>query len=116
MPHRIEVTGFKFTPIQSFVPATQQNTYAGQDPNNPTKAVYEGVDGNFVQSYGKERFIMLSNGGDSENSNSTKASPLPKILNDNYGNLDGSETGGKTYIPPSSNNAANKKSTQPTTP
>ena len=108
MPHRIEVSGFKFTPIQSFVPATQQNTYAGQDPNNPNQAVYEGVDGNFVQSYGKERYIMLSNGGDSENSNSTTTPGLPKILNDNYGNLDGSITGGKTYIPPSSNNASNK--------
>ena len=108
MPHRIEVSGFKFTPIQSFVPATQQNTYAGQDPNNPNQAVYEGVDGNFVQSYGKERYIMLSNGGDSENSNSTTTPGLPKILNDNYGNLDGSITGGKNYIPPAPNNASNK--------
>ena len=116
MPHRIEVSGFKFTPIQSFVPATQQNTYAGQDPNNPNQAVYEGVDGNFVQSYGKERYIMLSNGGDSENSNSTTTPGLPKILNDNYGNLDGSITGGKTYIPPSSNNASNKNTSPNTTP
>tara|TARA_R110002153_G_scaffold161451_2_gene313869 strand:- start:3169 stop:3789 length:621 start_codon:yes stop_codon:yes gene_type:complete len=90
MPHRIEVTGFKFTPIQSFVPSIQKNSYA--------KSIYKTSAGevteNFVQQYGKERYIMLSNGGSTAASGS-----LPAILNDNYGNADGTITGGNNYLP-----------------
>ncbi len=90
MPHRIEVSGFKFTPIQNFVPALQKNSY--------NKSVYEGVDGNYVQAYGKERYIMLSNGGMTPEKKRKGQDPLPAIKNDNYGNIDGTPTGGNNYI------------------
>ena len=101
MPHRIEVSGFKFTPIQGFVPALQKNSYAGQDPKNPTKSVYEGVDGNFVTAYGAQRYIMLSSGGMTKESIKPingKDIDFPSIQRDNYGDKDGTPTGGNNYI------------------
>jgi hypothetical protein len=52
----IKVTGFNFTPIQSFVPRKQQLTFS----TNTTTTT--GDDTGFVQSYDNERFIALSNG------------------------------------------------------
>ena len=55
MPHMIKVTGFNFTPIHEFTPRTQQNNF---DKNGK------------LTSFGKERYIALSNGSnqyDSEN-------------------------------------------------
>ena len=49
LPHRINVNSFSFTPIHSFRPAKQGNTFT----NNK---------GGFVSGYGNERFIALSNG------------------------------------------------------
>ena len=97
MPHRIEVSGFKFTPIQSFVPALQKNSYG--------KSVYEGVDGNYVQAYGKERYIMLSSGGMTPEKKIKGKDSLPPIQNDNYGNIDGTPTGGNNYIAKAPNTA-----------
>ena len=96
MPHRIEVSGFKFTPIQNFVPQIQKNSYA--------KSIYKtqagDVEEKFVQSYGPQRYIMLSNGGDSQSSlNVSGSTTFPNILNDNYGNYDGTQTGGNNYLP-----------------
>jgi len=97
MPHRIEVSGFKFTPIQNFVPQIQKNSYA--------KSIYKtqagDVEEKFVQAYGPQRYIMISNGGDSTNSLNVSGSSttFPKILNDNYGNYDGTQTGGNNYLP-----------------
>ena len=92
MPHRIEVSGFKFTPIQSFVPSLQLNGYG--------KSSYQGVDADFVQQYGPQRYIMLSNGGDTAAKPNPNGGPdIPAIKNDNYGNIDGTETGGNNYIP-----------------
>ena len=106
MPHRIEVSGFKFTPIQSFVPSIQLNGYG--------KSSYQGADADFVQQYGPQRYIMLSNGGDTAAKPGTNGGPdIPAIKNDNYGNIDGTETGGKTYIPPAPNNTTNNKNTTP---
>jgi hypothetical protein len=54
MPHMIRVTGFSFTPIHTFVPKLQKNTYEGfyGDTNG-------GVD-KAISGFGKERFIALS--------------------------------------------------------
>lgn len=52
LPHIIKVSGFSFTPIQRFLPRSQQNTYNG-----------------FAQSYGPERFIALANGTDESHNN-----------------------------------------------
>jgi hypothetical protein len=53
LPHIIKVTGFQFIPIHEFVPKIQQNKYLGS------------VDGNNgVATFGKERYIALSNGPD----------------------------------------------------
>ena len=54
MPHIIRVTGFSFTPIHTFAPKLQKNTYEGfyGDTNG-------GVD-KAISGFGKERFIALS--------------------------------------------------------
>jgi hypothetical protein len=54
----IRVTGFNFTPIQSFVPRKQQLTFA----NNNTTPGDTSDDTGFVQSYDNEHFISLANG------------------------------------------------------
>ena len=54
MPMIIEVSGFNFIPIHNFVPRVQQNTYANTS--------YVGYDGNYINKYGEERYIALSNG------------------------------------------------------
>ena len=50
LPHIIKVTGFQFIPIHEFVPRLQQNQYLNAQNE-------EGV-----ASFGKERYIALSNG------------------------------------------------------
>jgi len=45
MPHMVKVTGFNFTPIHNFVPRVQQNNITSNGP----------------KSYGKERYISLTN-------------------------------------------------------
>jgi hypothetical protein len=54
LPHIIRVTGFSFTPIHTFVPKLQKNTYEGfyGDTNG-------GID-KAISGFGKERFIALS--------------------------------------------------------
>jgi hypothetical protein len=52
----IKVTGFNFTPIQSFVPRKQQLQFS----TNTTETT--GDDTGFVQSYDNEHFISLANG------------------------------------------------------
>jgi hypothetical protein len=54
----IKVSGFNFTPIQSFVPRKQQLTFA----NNNTTTGSVSDDTGFVQSYDNQRFIALNNG------------------------------------------------------
>jgi hypothetical protein len=56
LPHLIKVTGFNFIPIHDFVPRLQQNSYGRFDTEKPY------IDSN---SYGSERFIALSAGGES---------------------------------------------------
>jgi len=63
LPHMIKVTGFTFTPIHTFVPRKQTNTYGGDGvstgrrdgENNP-------IYGDQVSIFGPERFIALSTG------------------------------------------------------
>lgn len=86
MPHMIKVTGFKFTPIQGFLPKIQKNNYAEQS--------FEGAEADFVSGYGRERYIMLSNGGEH------KYSANDRVLADNYGTTEGGITdGNRNYIP-----------------
>ena len=54
MPHMIKVTGFNFIPIHEFVPRTQQNKF-----NSKGK----------LTSFGKERYIALENGVNSNYDN-----------------------------------------------
>ncbi|MDA7616742.1 hypothetical protein N8579_00025 [bacterium] len=54
MPHMIKVTGFNFIPIHEFVPRTQQNKF-----NSDGK----------LTSFGKERYIALDNGVNSNYDN-----------------------------------------------
>ena len=63
MPHIIRVTGFSFTPIHTFVPKLQKNTYDGTyankdgtlltDPNSAESKIV-------ISGFGKERYIALS--------------------------------------------------------
>ena len=50
----VKVSGFSFTPIHKFVPRVQQNSY-----NNST---FDRVNGNWIESYGRERYLALNNG------------------------------------------------------
>ena len=56
LPHWLRVTGFRFTPIQSFLPRTQQNKF-GSLKKTPLGVQYSDITG-----YGKEHYISLSNG------------------------------------------------------
>jgi hypothetical protein len=60
LPHIIKVTGFSFTPIHTFVPKLQKNTYADVYPDK------NGVLTNTISGFGDERYIALTNG---ENTN-----------------------------------------------
>ncbi len=86
MPHMIKVTGFKFTPIERFLPQIQKNVYEGDAvPGTNSKA----IDGKWISGFGKERYIQLSAGGEGESG----------VLADNYGSLDGSVyDGNDNYI------------------
>lgn len=53
LAHIIKVTGFTFIPIHNFVPRIQSNSYFGQN--------IEGGGGNYISSFGKERYIALKN-------------------------------------------------------
>jgi hypothetical protein len=56
LSHMIKVTGFTFTPIHTFVPRKQTNSYAGVDETTST--------------FGPERFIALAAGTpESQNQN-----------------------------------------------
>ncbi len=66
LPMIVKVSGFSFTPIHNFVPRIQQNSYAESE--------YQGASENYIESYGKERYVALNNGrnnnydsGDGEN-------------------------------------------------
>jgi len=86
MPHMIKVTGFKFTPIQSFLPQIQKNTFA--------KSVFENAEANFVSSYGPQRYIQLAT------SAPRKKQEEDFIIADNYGDINGGEIeGNDTYLP-----------------
>lgn len=65
LPHMIKVTGFSFTPIQTFRPQIQQNSYAFN--NNTTGSVTD--DFGFVNNYGDQRYISLANGANAVNNN-----------------------------------------------
>ena len=92
MPHIIKVTGFKFTPIQGFLPKIQKNNYAAQS--------FQKAEADFVSSYGNERYIMLSDGGEHVYRNES-GERIGQILADNYGEPNNGEItdGNFNYIP-----------------
>lgn len=53
LPHIIKVTNVQFIPIHTFTPQLQQNKYDGIEAGNGSK---------WLSSFGKERYIALSNG------------------------------------------------------
>ena len=56
LPHIIKVSGVNFIPIHEFVPRLQQNTFSD-------KNTYEGMNGgNWIETYGRERYLALNNG------------------------------------------------------
>lgn len=55
LPHIIKVSGFKFIPIQSFVPNVQKNIFTETNQTGP------GTLGD-LETFGPERYISLSNG------------------------------------------------------
>ena len=63
MPMIIKVSGFNFIPIHNFVPRVQQNTFA--------RTIHQGAEENYINSYGKERYLALNN-GDNNNYSSGK--------------------------------------------
>lgn len=60
LPHIIRVTGFNFTPIQTFLPQIQINRF-GQTLNTPGSG--------FAVNYGNQRYIALSNGANNNYNN-----------------------------------------------
>ena len=86
MPHMIKVSGFKFTPLERFLPQIQKNLYENDAvPGSKNK----GFDGKWISGFGPERYIQLSAGGEGK----------PGVLADNYGGLDGSVyDGNDNYI------------------
>jgi hypothetical protein len=76
LPHIIKVTGFSFTPIHTFVPKLQKNTYTDVYPDK------NGVLTNTISGFGDERYIALTNGGNTNyrpptNTISTPPRPRP---------------------------------------
>ena len=105
MPMIIQVTGFKFTPIQSFLPQIQQNKFIGAKEYNGA-SLADDQQGSFISAFGRERYIQLSNGVDVARDSSgevitnTEGQSRAGGL-DNYGdNVTGQEFNkNKTYIP-----------------
>lgn len=98
LPMIIKVTGFTFTPIHSFLPQLQQNNF-----KEGAKG-WEGstlTNGNFIESYGSERYINLANGKDQQRDLQGEVVPGAEVIRlDNYGNIEGLENNNnKTYIP-----------------
>ena len=101
----IQVTGFKFTPIQSFLPQIQQNMFIGAKEYNGA-SLADDQQGSFISAFGRERYIQLSNGVDVARDSSgevitnTEGQSRAGGL-DNYGdNVTGQEFNkNKTYIP-----------------
>jgi hypothetical protein len=63
MPHIIRVTGFSFTPIHTFVPKIQKNTYDGTYANKDGTLLTDPNSGEskiVISGFGKERYIALS--------------------------------------------------------
>ena len=81
LPHIIRVTNVQFIPIHTFTPQLQQNNYDGISAG----------DGKYISSFGKERYIALSNGAPGDE--------FGEGGNNNYGTTDGKlVNGADNYI------------------
>jgi hypothetical protein len=78
MPHMIKVTGFSFTPIHTFVPGLQKNTYEGTYTNKDGTPLTD-PDGTeskkVISGFGKERYISLSKDTSPESTTTNYNSP-----------------------------------------
>ena len=98
LPMVIKVSGFKFTPIHDFVPAVQKNEFGnGSKEWNGSSLKY----GNFIESFGPEQYIQLSNGNDVKRDLQGNATPESlKVGLNNYGDKQGNEYNQQqNYIP-----------------
>ena len=88
LPHIIKVTNVQFIPIHTFTPQLQQNNYDGALAGNNSK---------YLSSFGKERYIALSNGAPGEKEGTGG--------NNNYGDSTNGAliNGAKNYIEPNTN-------------
>jgi len=81
LPHIIRVTNVRFIPIHTFTPQLQQNNYDGISAGG----------GKYISSFGKERYIALSNGAPGDK--------FGEGGNNNYGTADGKlVNGADNYI------------------
>lgn len=81
LPHIIRVTNVQFIPIHTFTPQLQQNNYDGISAGG----------GKYISSFGKERYIALSNGAPGDK--------FGEGGNNNYGTADGKlVNGADNYI------------------
>lgn len=92
LPHIIRVTNVQFIPIHTFTPQLQQNNYDGA-----LASTTKGNNSRYLSSFGKERYIALSNGAPGETEGTGG--------NNNYGNPTNGAliNGAKNYIEPNTN-------------
>jgi hypothetical protein len=57
LPHWLKVSGFRFTPIERFLPRLQENTYPGLIKDSEGNSLYPPV-----TDFGPQRYIALNNG------------------------------------------------------
>ena len=69
MPHIVKVTGFSFTPIHTFRPEKQVNTFEGVSKDkNDNEISPKDREGN-INGYGPQRYIALANGNSKSKNN-----------------------------------------------
>lgn len=68
LAHYISVTGFEFIPIHNFVPKLQANNYNGEKVPGG---------GNYISSFGKQRFIALKNASNNNYAENNFTKPQP---------------------------------------
>jgi hypothetical protein len=71
MPMICRVSGFSFTPIHTFRPAKQKNTFT-----SPSDGSRKDLNNSTITKYGPERFIQLDDGGKQNNYDQHPKNPL----------------------------------------
>ncbi|MBL18883.1 MAG: hypothetical protein CMC82_03510 [Flavobacteriaceae bacterium] len=71
MPMICKVSGFNFTPIHTFRPAKQKNTFT-----SPSDGSDKDLNNSTITQYGPERFIQLDDGGKNNNYDQQPRNPI----------------------------------------